>query len=492
MRIFSVWCSVLPLVVSSLFILTSCKKSTDVAPSPPVISTTTLSGTVTDNEVDNWILANMRTYYYWNDKIPANPDTTQVPDKFFSSLLNTYNVTANPDGDRFSWIQPSAESLKASLSGQSKTTGLEYKFFYRDNTKTDIIVSVLYVLPGSPAAKAGIKRGDIISKVNGQTLVLANYQDLLSGTSDTYTYGFATVSTTGLVVDNNQTKQVTAVVFQEDPVLLDTTYTIGGKTVGYLVYNQFIPGVYKADGTSDKTYDLKLDDVFGKFKQKGVNECILDLRYNRGGYVSSSVNLASLIGKNIDASKVFYSQKWNPIVTADYDKKYSAGWNTQNFIAKATNIGASLSRVFVLTTGSTASASELIINSLRPFMTVTTIGTTTVGKNVGSITISDPTGRIKWGMQPITFKSANALGFTDYASGFTPSIEVKEPAVAMKAFGDLTEPMLSEAIFQITGTRNARKAALTEIEQLGIGSSLDRKAGGGNMFVSDKLPNMQH
>ncbi len=492
MKIFSVWCLIPPLVVSSVFMLSSCKKSTDVTPSLPITSTTIASGIVTDKEVDSWILANMRTYYYWNDKIPANPDTTLAPKIFFNSLLNTYNATANPDGDRFSWIQESAESLKASLSGQSKTIGMEYKLVYRDNTRTDIIVSVLYVLPGSPAARAGIKRGDIISKVNGQTLILANYQDLLSGASDTYTYGFASVSSTGALVDNNQTKQVTAVVFQEDPVLLDTTYTIGGKTVGYVVYNQFIPGVYKADGTSDKTYDLKLDNIFGKFKQKGVNELILDLRYNRGGYVSSSTNLASLIGKNVDDSKVFYSQKWNAIVTADYDKKYGAGWNTQNFIVKATNIGASINRVFVLTTNSTASASELIINGLRPFMPVTTIGTTTVGKNVGSITISDPTGRIKWGMQPITFKSANAVGFTDYASGFTPTVEVKEPIISMKAFGDLTEPMLSEAIFQITGTRNARRAAPAEIEQLSIGSSLDSKAGGGNMFTNDKLPNRQY
>ncbi|MVM39515.1 peptidase S41 [Spirosoma sp. HMF3257] len=469
----------LPLAICSALLLTSCKKNEDVTPSAPT----------TNGEVNSWVLDNMKTYYFWNDKLPANPDTSLAPKSFFNTLLYDWNNTANTDRDRFSWLQESADDLKASLSGQSKTTGIEYNLYYRDQARTGVVASIIYVLPGSPAAKAGIKRGDIISKINGESLTATNYQTLLSGSADTYTYGFATVSN-GVLTDNAQTKQVTAVVFQEDPVLLDTTYTIGGKTIGYVIYNQFIPGLYKAgSSTLDNTYDLKLDNIFGKFKQKGINELVLDLRYNRGGYVSSSTNLASLIGKNIDASKVFYTQKWNSIVTAQNDKQRGAGWNSENFLTKSTNIGANISRVFILTTGSTASASELIINGLRPFMTVTTIGTTTVGKNVGSITISDKTGRIKWGIQPITFKSANALGFTDYAGGFTPSIEVKEPSYGMKAFGDVSEPLLNEAIFQISGTRMARRAATETTTQPIIGSSLDRKAGGGNMFVGDAVPN---
>ncbi|QMW02620.1 S41 family peptidase [Spirosoma foliorum] len=482
MRLFFASRLALLFAIGGPLLMTSCKKDTDVSP-------------ITSNgEVNNWVLENMKNYYFWNDKLPANPDTSLAPKSFFPTLLYDYNTT-NPDRDRFSWLQESADDLKASLSGQSKTTGIEYNLYYRDQTRANIIASIIYVLPGSPAAKAGIKRGDIITKVNGELLTLANYQALLAGTgstTDTYTYGFATISN-NVLTDVSQTKQATAVVFQEDPILLDTTYAIGGKTIGYLIYNQFIPGLYKAGSSNlDNTYDLKLDNIFGKFKQQGVNELILDLRYNRGGYVSSSTNLASLIGKNIDASKVYYTQKWNSIVTAANDKNRGSGWNTQNFLTKSTNIGANLSRVFVLTTGSTASASELVINGLRPFMTVTTIGTTTVGKNVGSITIYDDSGRIKWGIQPITFKSANAVGFTDYAAGFTPSVEVREPSYGMKAFGDVTEPMLSEAIFQISGTRMARRAASTEVTQPILGSSLDQKAGGGNMFITNKFLDNQH
>ncbi|WP_020604011.1 S41 family peptidase [Spirosoma spitsbergense] len=468
------------IAVGSPLFLSSCKETTD-----GVMPVTSSTGVATTSEVNDWILSNMKYNYFWTDKIPASTDKTLTPDQYFLSLLYDRNNTANSDRDRFSWIQPSADDLKASLSGQSKTTGMEYKLYYRDNTQTGVVASVIYVLPGSPAAIASIKRGDIISKVNGQSLTGTNYQDLLQSNTDSYTFGFASL-VNGTLTDNTQTKQVTALVFQQDPVLLDTTYTIGGKTIGYVVYNQFIPGALKTDGTTSNTYDLKLDNIFGKFKQKGVNELVLDLRYNRGGYVSSATNLASLIGRNIDASKVFYTQKWNSTVTAAYNKDYGVGWNTKNFVPKATNIGGNLSRVYVLTTSSTASASELIINGLRPFMTVNTIGTTTVGKNVGSITISDASGKIKWGMQPITFKSANAQGFTDYAGGFTPTIEVKEPSYGMKAFGDVTEVMLSEAIFQISGTRMARRATSTEVTQPSLFSSIDSKAGGGNMFISGK------
>lgn len=455
-------------------LLTSCKKSADVTPTTTVTSTTAVS----NSEVNDWILSNMQTYYFWNDKIPASPDKSLTPDNFFLSLLYDRNNTANTDRDRFSWIQQSADDLKASLSGQSKTTGIEYNLYYRDQSRTGVIASVIYVLPGSPGAKAGVKRGDIISKVNGQSLTVTNYQDLLSSTADSYTFGFAILSNSAFV-DTDQTKQVSNIVFQEDPVFLDSVYTIQGKTIGYLIYNQFNPGLYKANATTlDNTYDLELESIFTQFKQAGVSELILDLRYNRGGYVSSSTVLASLIGKNIDGSKVYFTQKWNSVVASQYNK-------TQNFLLKSANIGNNINRVFILTTGSTASASELVINGLRPFMTVTTIGTTTVGKNVGSITISDATGRIKWGMQPITFKSANAQGFTDYAGGFTPTVEVKEPSTSMKPFGDITEPLLNEAIFQITGSRNARVAASAEATTSLplLASSLDKKAGGGNMFL---------
>ena len=114
-------------------------------------------------------------------------------------------------------------------------------------------------------------------------------------------------------------------------------------------------------------------------------------------------------------------------------------------------------------------------------MTVTTIGSTTYGKNVGSITITDDTGKIKWGMQPIVFKSYNSAGQSDYSTGFTPNVEVDEP-ISLLPLGDINEPMLSEALFQISGnSANGRRAAVRN-SFLQMGSSIQRKAGGNSMI----------
>ncbi len=466
--------------------LSSCKREPDIAPS--TISTTPVTSTTVANayqDVNDWILGNMSVYYYWNDKIPASPDKTLSPDKFFDSLLYKYNATSNPNGDRFSWIQQSADELKASLSGESKTTGMEYKLYLRSSGSTDVIGSVLYVYPGSPADKAGVKRGDVFYKVNGTNLTTTNYSTLLYGEGDTKTFTFADVQSTGLV-DTNNSKSVTAVVMQEDPVFMDSVYTYGTKKIGYVIYNQFVPG---PNGSSVATYDQKLDAIFGKFKAKGVNELVLDFRYNPGGYVSSATALGSLIAKGIGTKSVFVKKEWNATITPALEKQYGTDFFYDYLTQKGNNIGDNLSRVYVLTTSGTASASELVINGLRPYFNqnVYTIGTTSYGKNVGSITLADNTGKINWGMQPIVSKSFNKNNESNYSTGFTPLVEVREP-LNLRPLGDVTERMLSEAIFQITGTRTARRGVDVGNALPSVGSSIERKAGGSNMFFTTDKP----
>ncbi|WP_421827918.1 S41 family peptidase [Larkinella sp.] len=457
--------------------LTSCTKDPSVTPQSPVSGTPAKA----DQSVNNWILENMQTVYYWNDKIPASPDTTLSPSAFFYSLLYDYTNRANPERDRFSWIQESAADLKASLSGEQKTTGLEVKYFLRSAGSTEVIIKVLYVLPGSPADKAGLKRGDFISTINGQKLTTSNYSSLANDPT-TFAYGLAKVEA-GKIVDTQTVKTVTAEVFQQNPVLLDSIYIIGAKRIGYLVYNQFIPG---PNGSSTPVYDQKLEQIFSEFKARGVNELVLDLRYNPGGYVSSSVKLASMIAKGVDNTKTFYRTEYNKDVMAELQSQNQTAQLTTRFQTKAQNIGGNLSRVFVLITGGTASASELIINGLKPFMPVITIGETTYGKNVGSITISDETGKIKWGMQPIVFKSFNAQNQSDYSTGFTPTIIKSEP-LDLKPLGNLEEEYLNAAVAQIVGNGTARISADQGPQLPAIGSSVERRAGGSNMF-DDRSP----
>jgi len=448
--------------------LAGCKKNNDLV--APVAANNANGG------IDNWILDNMREYYYWNDKIPASPDTTLAPDKFFDTLLNKFNATTNPQGDRFSWIDLSASNLKAELSGSSLTTGADFDLYLRAANSPGIIAQVLYVLPNSPAHQAGLKRGDIITKVNGTVLDTLNYNKLLFGNATTFTYGLASTAT-GDIVDTDASKTVTATTYQENPILLDSVYSVGSKKVGYLVYNQFVPG---ANGSSASEYDAQVDAIFNKFKAQGINEMVLDLRYNPGGYTSSSANLASLIGTGVNSGKLYFREEWNPTITPIIQKDPQGGdaFFKQNFLDKSQNVGNSLNRVFVITTGHTASASELIINGLRPYMPVITIGTTSVGKNVGSITITDNTGKYQAGLQPIVFRSYNSLNQSDYWTGFKPTVMVEEP-LNLLPFGDTREALLSAALAQISGTGTGGRMGAANANPLKqFGSSISHKAGG--------------
>ncbi len=438
-------------------------------------------GTVPDTEVNAWILDNMKTWYFWNDKLPASPNANQKPQDFFSSLLYRYDATLRPDGDRFSWLQESADELKASLSGETTSPGLEFRLIRYTSTGEDIFGVVTYAVKGSPAEKAGFKRGDYFTHVNGQKLMLSNYSSLLYTGTDAKTFTMGTLNAENTVVSSAVTRSVAVSVIQSNPVYFDTTYVRGDKRVGYLVYHQFIPG---PNGSSVKTFDQELEKVFANFKTKGVNELIVDFRYNRGGYVSSATQIASLIAKGVTTNDVFFYKEYNKIVTPDLEKEYGKSFFQDNFVSKSQNLGGNLSRVFFLTSTSTASASELVINGLKPFMPIFMVGGKTTGKNVGSITLSDDKKRIKWGIQPIVSRSSNSLRSSEYTAGFSPNV-AKTEGIVLYPYGDPRDPLLGEALFQIFGTRIARRG-LEEVDLPKTGpevhSSIDLNAGGGNMF----------
>lgn len=444
-------------------------------------------GNPADIEVNNWIYDNMKTWYFWNDKLPGTPDFTPEPPNFFQSILYKYDASLRPDGDRFSWLQKSADELKASLSGETTSPGLEYRLIRYVSGSDDLFGIVTYAIKGSPAEKAGFKRGDFFTQINGQKLTVGNYTTLLTTGSEPKVFTMGTLDTDKKVVNSAVTRTVAPTLIQADPVYFDTTFVKGDKRVGYLVYHQFIPG---PNGSSTNTYDQELEKVFAGFKSKNINELVIDFRYNRGGYVSSATQIASLIGKGTSDKDVFYYKEYNSTVTPDLEKQYGKDYFHDNFLNKTQNLGANLNRVFFLTSTSTASASELVINGLKPFMPLFMIGGKTTGKNVGSITLSDKSKRIKWGIQPIVSRSSNSLRSSDYTAGFTPDV-AKTEGTLLYPYGDPRDPLLGEALFQIYGTRVARRG-LEDTDQPRVGqevhSSIDQHAAGGNMFFdSPKL-----
>ena len=211
---------------------------------------------------------------------------------------------------------------------------------------------------------------------------------------------------------------------------------------------------------------------------------IVDLRYNPGGYVSSATNLASLIAK-ATANDIFYYKEYNTEVTETNMKKFGETYFYDKFASKSQNIGNQLNHVVFLVSSRSASASELLINGLKPYMNVTLVGGKTVGKNVGSVTLTDSKKKVKWGLQPIVSKSLNRDKKSDYSVGFTPDIAVNEGNV-LYPYGSPKDPLLGEALFNITGTRITRQTrtarTLQEEDAQEIMSTIQKKAGHSNMF----------
>ena len=213
-------------------------------------------------------------------------------------------------------------------------------------------------------------------------------------------------------------------------------------------------------------YDNQLNEAFGTLKNEGVTDLVLDLRYNGGGSVLTATRLASMITGQFEG-QLFAKQQWNGKVQAYFEENNPSQLvnNFTNSIGNATINSLNLTRVYILTTGSTASASELVINGLKPYIEVVQIGDVTTGKNVGSITIYDsPTfGKEnrnpihRYAMQPIVLKIVNSEDFGDYFNGLTPNYALKENITDLGELGTISEPLLSTAIGKITGTTKMLK-----------------------------------
>ena len=461
------------LCISAFFF--ACKKETEASK----VTTTNPPTTTTDPNIaaNKWIHEVMSYYYLWNDKMPSltSTNTSAKPTDYFYTLLHDYKKT-----DRFSWIDESVTNLQNQLNGVSTVLGVKNNAFYTDNTNTSIAFVLAYVLKGSPAEKAGLKRGDIILKVDDQTITNANYNNILSNQTLKLSLGNFT---NGAFVSNGKSVTVTKVELQTNPILADTIIAWSGKKVGYLAYSQFLT-----------SFDDSLRAIFGRFKTAGVNELVLDFRYNGGGYVVSSDLITNLTVKDAAAKvgKLMNKKVYNATYTAYLEKNSTSSAFETLFKTEANNLGT-LNRVFVLTAGNTASASELVINNLKPFMEVILIGENTYGKNVGSFTITDPNKRWDYGLQPITFLTANAIGESNYGtvSGFTPNYILEDNVLPYKTLGNPGETYLSKALsimgyvgYQPNSTERSTKytRTLASKESFSDNKWLDRK----DMWIDPK------
>jgi len=431
--------------------------------------------------VNDWVYQNMDGLYYWNTTLPAFKSTTENPNDYFKKLKYK--------DDRFSAIFESYQDILNQLNGVSSSEiGFDFQLYKENSFNDNVLGIVLYTKRGTPAESLGIKRGDIFRKINGTQITTSNYSDVINLLFDNTTSANVTFSDyqNGTFTDKIPLAVNKAFNYQENPVYLDTVYTIQNKKVGYLVYNFFT----NDSGDESMKYDLELNNVIGKFKQENISELIIDLRYNGGGMISSAVHLASMLVPDLTTDKVFnyteYNQNYTDYFNSDEFKKLSSEnpfinnfATTINVSSPASasipvqNLGNNLQRIFFLTGKGTASASEMVINGLKPFLPAILIGDTTVGKNVGSTLVNDKKNlKNQWAIMPIILKYFNKDHKSDFTKGFAPDFRVEDDD--SHQLGDIREGLLQKAVSQISGLQpGASKSA--PAKRVMLKSSIDFK-----------------
>ncbi|MDR0836128.1 MAG: hypothetical protein LBN11_06075 [Tannerella sp.] len=392
-------------------------------------------------KVNKFIVDAFDDIYLWVDDIDMN------------TYKKTYNQYGNPydffeqlryRDDNWSTLTNDIDGLNDSFSGVETSYGYSLAFFYAYKEDKNTIISIVkYVYPDSPADKAGLKRGDILVSMNGNGITVENYRDLVYSSSLSLSRGYYDGS---LFVSYNESIHITAVKQYNNPIIKDTIIVKGANRIGYLCYSDFL-----------QDSEPELIRVFSNFKNQGVTDVVLDLRYNLGGYVSTAILLSSILAPDaaVKNKDIFQIQIWNNAYTQYY---HSKGNDMKEHFTDTLPVNMNLNRLFVLTSDNSASASEATIIALKPYMNLIQIGTKTSGKFCGGGLISPDMiynsssyyRNIKnWGMYIMYFRYTNK-NETYFAEGLDPDIKAEETFLDLKPFGDERDPLLGRAIAQIT------------------------------------------
>ncbi len=431
------------------FTFQSCQDEDDVA-------------TPMQNEVQNFVWKGLNLYYLWQADVPNLADSKFKNQAELNSFLGIYPKPENlfealrvdKSIDKFSWMVDDYLELEGQLQGTTNNNGVEFGLSYKASGSNEIIGWVRYIIPNSDASTKNIKRGDVFYGVNGTQLTASNYQALLFGSNNDYILNLADING-GAFTPNGKTVALTKTVLDENPIFLNKVIISGTHKIGYLMYNGFYAN-----------YDTDLNNAFGTLKSQGITDFVLDLRYNSGGSVQTATRLASMITGSY-TGQVFAKQQWNSKIESYFaanDPESLKNFFTNKIETTVIN-SVGMTKIYILTSKSSASASELVINGLKPYLTVVQIGDVTTGKNVGSVTLYDsPTfGKDKrnpnhrYAMQPIVLKIVNAAGFGDYQSGLEPTFSLKESLSNLGVLGTSTDPLLNLAIAKITGTGKTKQ-----------------------------------
>jgi C-terminal processing protease CtpA/Prc len=442
MKLFS---KLVAFLIFSLLTLQSCEDMDD-KPVPSAL------------EIKDFIWKGLNLYYLWQADQPKLADDLFATQRDLNIFLEEYetpealfaDLKVAPTIDRFSVMFSDYRVLENALQGGFKTNGIEFSLRFKDATQTDIFGYVRYILPNTSASSQGVERGMIFYAVNNIQMSASNESVWRAALrEDSYTLQFADYDS-GNITPNGVSLSFTKAQYTENPVYITNVIEVEDKRIGYLMYNGFF-----------SNFESQLNQAFGQLKAANVTHLVLDLRYNSGGSVDTATRLASMITGQYNG-QVFARQVWNQKVMSFFNQQ-----NPEQLINRFTNqLGngnainsLNLNKVYVLTTGITASASELVINSLKPYIDVVQIGDITTGKNDGSITLYDsPTfgssnrnPNHRYAMQPLVLKIADKNGNGEYQDGIEPipTLKQSENVANLGVLGDQEEPYLNTAINDI-------------------------------------------
>ncbi|HSV87028.1 MAG TPA: S41 family peptidase [Bacteroidales bacterium] len=369
----------------------------------------------------------MKEWYYWNDKIP------EIDPARFENVFEVLEAIRYRPLDRWSFIED-WNTLYAYIV-EARIIGYGIGLFWDQQG----FLRIGFLHNNTEMYERGVRRGWIIERINGVSVSPGlNITQMLGpdqiGVSNTF--HFRTPQNTLVQVEVQKREIIANAILHRE--IIET----GGRRIGYLVLQQF----------RGLNLENELNQAFSEFAAVGIEELILDMRYNGGGLVIPANRLASLIAGPSFANMPFVKFEYNANKSNEHNE-------TVNLLSLENSL--SLNRLIVITTRGTASASELVINGLRPFINVVVVGSTTYGKPMGANIFSYNN---KWAFVPITFKGRNANNEGDFFNGIPANIPA--PDDLTRNFGDPLEASLHTALEYIrTGVTVGIKVAEPPVRQ---------------------------